>query len=310
MLSRIAESLFWIGRYMERADGVARILEVHLERITQLPEHEQGVEARRIMAIMGVEPQADAGVQDMIFELAWNTQTTTSIAGSVGAARENARRAREIVSSSMWQTLNATNYGLADHRKDTVGTFRMCQWASERISMTRGLADMTMAHDQSWQFLTLGVTLERADMTARLLWTRASSRGGSGEATWAEILECAGAYEAFLRSRGGSFNDESATCFLVLDRLFPRTIIYSLRRAEKVLSDLDPGGGRLGVSSEARRIIGKALMELEYDSSDDVVKHLPRQLNDVQSAISRASKAVSEKYFIHAQEASWFGGVL
>ena len=70
MLSRIAESLFWIGRYMERADGVARILEVHLERITQLPEHEQGVEARRIMAIMGVEPQADAGVQDMIFELA------------------------------------------------------------------------------------------------------------------------------------------------------------------------------------------------------------------------------------------------
>ena len=125
MLSRIAESLFWIGRYMERADGVARILEVHLERITQLPEHEQGVEARRIMAIMGVEPQADAGVHDMTFELAWNTQTTTSIAGSVGAARENARRAREIVSSSMWQTLNATNYGLADHRKDTVGTFRM-----------------------------------------------------------------------------------------------------------------------------------------------------------------------------------------
>lgn len=309
MLSRIAESLFWIGRYMERADGVARILEVHLERITKLPEHEQGPEARRIMSIMGVEPAPEAGVDEMIHELAWNQDTTTSIAGSVRAARENARRARETVSSAMWQALNATNYGLSEHSQDTVGTFRMCQWASERISMTRGLADMTMSHDQSWQFLTLGVTLERADMTARLLWTRASG-GGSSEATWAEILECAGGYEAFLRTRGGSFNDESATRFLMLDRLFPRTIIYSLRRAEKVLADLDPGGGRLGVSSEARRVIGKALMELEYDSSDDVVDHLPRRLNQVQSAISRASQAVSEKYFIHAQEASWFGGVL
>lgn len=310
MLSRIAESLFWIGRYMERADGVARILDVHLERITQLPEDVQGQEARRIMTIMGVEPQPEAGVAEMIHELAWNPDTTTSIAGSVRAARENARRARETVSSSMWEALNATNYGLSQHSQDTVGTFALCQWASERISMTRGLADMTMSHDQSWQFLTLGVTLERADMTARLLWTRASSRGASSEATWVEILECAGAYEAFLRSRGSSFNDESATRFLLLDRLFPRTIIYSLRRAEKVLADLDPGGGRLGVSSEARRIIGKTLMELEYDSSEDLVDVLPRRLNDVQSAISRASQAVGEKYFIHAQEASWFGGVL
>ena len=125
-----------------------------------------------------------------------------------------------------------------------------------------------------------------------------------------DVVDMFFAYEAFLRSRGGSFNDESATRFLVLDRLFPRTIIYSLRRAEKVLSDLDPGGGRLGVSSEARRIIGKTLMELEYDSAEDIVRDLPRQLNGVQSAISRASQAVSEKYFIHAQEASWFGGVL
>ncbi|WP_144792235.1 alpha-E domain-containing protein [Kocuria palustris] len=310
MLSRIAESLFWIGRYMERADGVARILEVHLERITQLPEHEQDREARRIMTIMGVEPQAEAGVRQMIHELAWNQETTTSIAGSVRAARENARRARETVSSGLWQALNATNYGLSGHSRDTVGTFGLCRWASERISMTRGLADMTMSHDQSWQFLTLGVTLERADMTARLLWTRASSGGVSSEATWAEILECAGAYEAFLRSRGGSFNDESATRFLMLDRLFPRTIIYSLRRADKVLADLDPGGGRLGVTSEARRAVGRTLIELEYDSAEDIVGDLPRRLNDVQSAIGRASRAVGDKYFNHAQEASWFGGVL
>lgn len=311
MLSRIAESLFWIGRYMERADGVARILDVHLERITQLSEPEQGLEARRIMTVMGVEPpHPEAGVQELIHELAWKQDTTTSIAGSVKAARENARRAREIVSSSMWEALNSTSYGFASHSRDTVGTYRMCKWVSERISMTRGLADMTMSHDQSWQFLTLGVTLERADMTARLLWTRTSSRAGVAETSWVDILHCAGAYEAFLRTRYGTFNDESATRFLLLDRLFPRSIIYSLTRAERILADLDPGGDRMGIGSSSRRIVGRTRTELEYRDPHDVVEALPHHLNAVQAAITQASGAVSDKYFTHVQEESWFGGVL
>ena len=88
MLSRIAESLFWIGRYVERADGVARILDVHLERITQLPVCEQEAEVRRIMAVMGVEPgDGDYSVRSMIHELAWNKDCLTSISGSLHAAR-------------------------------------------------------------------------------------------------------------------------------------------------------------------------------------------------------------------------------
>lgn len=315
MLSRIAESLFWIGRYMERADGVSRILDVHLERISQLPEAQQSSEVRRIMEVMGAPVSAEEpDVGDLIHELAWNTKSLTSIAGSVNAARENSRRAREIVSSKMWEAVNSTYYGLNQHRHDVVGTFRMCQWAAERISMIRGQAEMTMSHDQSWQFLTLGVTLERADMTARLLWTRTSSDPAAGlpssESSWVDILHCAGAYEAFLRTRHGSFNDESAVRFLMLDRLFPRSVIFSLTHAERILEALDPGSRRMGFTNDARRIVGRSRAELEYGDTASVVRELPQHLNAVQAAVAQAAESVTEKYFTHEQESSWFGGVL
>lgn len=97
MLSRIAESLFWIGRYVERADGTARILDVHLERLNHLPLEEQRSVARDLLAVMGAKPQNDDfGLPELLHALAYDKQSASSIAGSLGAARENARRARKL----------------------------------------------------------------------------------------------------------------------------------------------------------------------------------------------------------------------
>ncbi|MCE3294193.1 MAG: hypothetical protein K0Q84_3130, partial [Arthrobacter sp.] len=133
MLSRIAESLFWIGRYVERADGTARILDVHLERLNHLPTEERRSVARELLAVMGARPQSeDFGLEELLHALAYDKHSATSIAGSLGAARENARRARETVSSGLWESLNTTYYGLNQHRKDVVGTYRFCHWVLER----------------------------------------------------------------------------------------------------------------------------------------------------------------------------------
>ncbi|MCD1143934.1 alpha-E domain-containing protein [Kocuria sp. LUK] len=309
MLSRIAESLFWIGRYVERADGVARILDVHLERITQLPAAEQEAEVRRIMAVMGVAPEhGDYGVDSLVHELAWNRDSPTSISGSLHAARENARRARETVSSAMWEALNSTHYGLGGHRRDVVGTFRVCHWAIERMATVRGQIQMTMSHDESWLFLGLGAALERADMTSRLLWTRSTT--ATEGMSWVSILHCAGAYEAFLRTRYGTFSDESATQFLLLDRLFPRSILHALTTAEEILVQMEPGLQRVGFKDDARRIVGEARTALEFHHAEDLMAVLPGHLNNVQAACARASEAVGAKYFSHAVEDSWFGGIL
>ena len=94
MLSRIAESLFWIGRYVERADGTARILDVHLERLNHLPPEDQRSVAQELLGVMGSRPEHDEfGLAELLHALAYDRTHATSIAGSLGAARENARRA-------------------------------------------------------------------------------------------------------------------------------------------------------------------------------------------------------------------------
>lgn len=308
MLSRIAESLFWIGRYIERADGVARILDVQMQRIGQLGEAEQEAEVKRLLTIMGVEPQEHhATSRDLAEELAWNKNSLNSIYGSVTAARENARRARETVSSSVWEGLNTTYYGVNRGDHSMVRTYHLCHWTTERIAMVRGMAELTMSHDDSKAFMTLGQMLERADMTARLLWSRG---GDESNQTWTDVLHCAGGYEAFLRSQFKSFTEASATEFLLQDRLFPNSILYSLTNAEKILYTLDPSRDRLGFENDAKRILGEARSALEFNAGTEHSGTVAEQLNAVQSAVAEASQAIHSRYFSNTVEESWFGGVL
>jgi uncharacterized alpha-E superfamily protein len=310
MLSRIAESLFWIGRYVERADGTARILDVNLERLNQLPAPEQHVVSRQLLGIMGSRPDPDRagdfGLSDLLEKLAYDRTGPTSISGALGAARENARRARETVSSALWECLNTTWYGLSQHRKDVVGTYRFCHWVLERTAMVKGLADTTMSHDESWQFMILGRSLERADMTARMLQTPDMLSAGL---SWVNMLRCAGAYESFLRTRRAAFGDEHAAEFLLLDRLFPRSIVYALSDAEQALERLDPSYQRVGFIDDARRIVGQARTFLEFHRTTNLVAELPEHMERVQKACAQASEAITRKYFAQTVDLSWVGEV-
>lgn len=175
MLSRIAESLFWIGRYIERADGTARILDVHLQLLLEDPWIEEDTACRSIMGVMGsVPPRDDVRVTrgDVLTSLAIDRTNPSSIAYAVQSARENARRAREIVSTELWETLNTT-YSRTPRRINNEKAHEFFQWVRERSALAVGVTDSSTSRDEAWQFLTLGRAIERTDMTARLLATRA-----------------------------------------------------------------------------------------------------------------------------------------
>jgi uncharacterized alpha-E superfamily protein len=210
------------------------------------------------------------------------------------------------VSSGLWESLNTTYYGLNQHRKDVVGTYRFCHWVLERTAMVSGLADTTVSHDDSWLFLALGRSLERADMTARMLSTRDVLSAGM---SWVNMLRCAGAYESFLRTRRAAFGDQHAAEFLLLDRLFPRSIVYALRDADDCLAKLDPSAQRVGFINDARRIVGQARTFLEFHRTDDLMSELPEHMERVQKAVAQASDAISRKYFNQADELAWVGEV-
>ncbi|MBX3100648.1 MAG: alpha-E domain-containing protein [Salinibacterium sp.] len=306
MLSRIAESLFWIGRYIERSDGTARILDVHLQLLLEDPWIEEDLACRSLLSVMGAEAPDDAELsrQDILEILAVDRAEPASIAYSLGAARENARRAREIVSTELWECLNTTRARMPRKvSSDKVHEF--FGWVRERSALAVGIIESATSRDEAWQFFTLGRSLERADMTARLLATRSLTEA-SGP-SWTTILRSCGAYEAYLRTYRGVPSAKNAAEFLLLDRLFPRSILFSVSRAETCMREIEPRSDRVGVSDQAQRLLGQIRSELEYRPIAEILEDLPRHMDSVQLATSAASEAIRQRYFPTNAAPSWVG---
>ncbi|MBO3748227.1 alpha-E domain-containing protein [Streptosporangiaceae bacterium NEAU-GS5] len=295
LLSRIAETLYWIGRYVERADDIARLLDVSVHRTIGGEE-----DWRSILAILGHEQMAPT-TDSLLRRLAFDAGDPSSIAGCVRAARENARGVREIISTEMWECLNVTWNQLPQQRAGAgrLGPHGYLRYVSERASLFFGLADATMSRDDGWRFIVLGRCLERVDMTARLLAVHR-------ESDWRLLLQACGADESFTRTHKG---DSSRVLeFLLLDRLFPRSITYALETAEECLADLTPDQRRAGISDPARASIGRVRMGLEYTDLAELRGQLPLLLIALQEACVAASEAITDRFFQTAAPAGWVRG--
>ena len=308
MLSRIAESLFWIGRYVERADDTARILDAHLQHLLEDPWMEEDLACRSLLAVMGAaSPGEDklAQRQTVMDTLAYDRLSTGSIAGSLAAARENARRAREILSAELWECLNTTWNALSGRITGST-PHDFFAWVRERAAIVGGITDAATRRDATLQFFILGRSIERADMTARLIATRAFA-GGTGPG-WTTLLRSCGAHEAFLRTYRGRDSDTLAAEFLLLDRLFPRSVLFSLELAEQCLAELDPGEGRLRIEEDARKVLGRIRSGLEYRPVLKLLGNLPGEMEEVQRGCSEASDAIRLRYFPSGIGDDWIGG--
>jgi len=142
-------------------------------------------------------------------------------------------------------------------------------------------------------------------MTARLLATRQLT-DASGP-SWTTILRSCGAFEAYLRTYRGVPSARNAAEFLLTDRLFPRSILYSVKRAEECLRDIDPRGGRVGVVDQAQRLLGQIRSELEYRPIIELMDDLPGHMENVQSVTSAASDAIRLRYFPTSAVPVWIG---
>lgn len=310
MLSRIAEALFWIGRYVERADDTARILDIHTQTLLDDPWAESSLTCRALLSIMDHPlPVTDQPIDtDLVIRaLAQDTTNASSIVGALIAARENARRARESISSELWETLNTTRNEAAI-RSTTMLPHDFFVWVRERTAIVAGIIDSATSRDATWNFIVLGRSIERADMTARLLTSQV--RLGEAGPGWMTLLRSCGAYEAFLRAQRGNTDDIDAAGFLLRDWLFPRSIVAALRTGEARLVDLEPMEGQRGVDDDARRELGIVRTELEYSRLEDIMSDLPHLMAKVQIACSEASKAIAERYFPTQAKTSWIGEAL
>jgi len=311
LLSRIAETLYWTGRYVERADDTARLIDVYVHRMLGTAGGGSDAECRALFGILGVTAEPDAGldVGAVLFRLVYDTQSPSAIAGAVLGARAGVRGIREVISSEMWECLNVTALALPGQKRaaERLGPHVYLRFIRERAALFFGLADSTMSHDDAWRFLVLGRSLERADMTARLLLARMSAPDDLG---WPVLLRACGAHESFIRTHGWAAESARVAEFLLLDRLFPRSVVHALATAEECLADLSPGPARVraGLDDPARRPVGRLRNRLEYADPKQLPAQLPELLSTLQETCVRASEAISKRYFQYQSPVAWERG--
>ncbi|MFR9804740.1 alpha-E domain-containing protein [Pseudonocardia sp. RS010] len=308
MLARNAESLYWIGRYVERADDTARILDVSVHQLLEDATIDVDVAARRLLGVMGVDPGTDEPLDafSLTEVLGYSADTPGSIVSSISSARENARGAREVVSSEMFECLNATWNALPERQRYArwVGPHAFFSYIEDRAAMFSGLAASTMSRDDSWRFYLLGRSVERVDMVVRLLLSRVSDRMGSPG--WLSVLRSAGAQDTYLRTYRGAVDAVRVAQFMLMDRLFPRSVFSSLREAETCLQQLDQRPtARVGAQAEALRLLGRARSELEFLRPEELLDDLPAQLLSLQETIQKVGEAVSLQFFHAAPWVAW-----
>lgn len=300
MLSRIADSMFWIGRYVERADQTARILDVKLQSITEDASEDEPVACADVYEIFGVaDPdQSELTVQRVLDRLVTDRHNPSSVAGALQTARENARGAREALTTEVWESLNTTTLGMPRGVRPSRmhGAF---QFAKDRCAVVNGLVDASMTRDEAWLFLRIGQLLERVDMNARIL--QAHDLEDSSDAATVMLLRSCSAHEAYIRSYRGRVRAARAIEFLLLDSIFPRSAAHCLLEIDEALDTLAKLHGssfdRMGTAEPGRRIVGRATASLRFRSLEDIVADFDDEMDQLQRVTGAITRALGSTYF-------------
>ena len=308
MLARNAESLYWIGRYVERADDTARILDVTVHQLLEDSSVDPDQTSRTLLRVLGIDPPSDQlDVWSLTDIVAFSRNTHgQSIVDSISAARENARGAREVTSTEIWECLNTTFNALSDRERAArrLGPGEFLSYVERRAAMFAGLADSTLSRDDEHRFMVLGRAIERVDMVVRLLLSRVGDSASSP--AWVTVLRSAGAHDTYLRTYRGVLDATRVVEFMLLDRLFPRSVFYSLRLAEHSLDELHHRSlNRVGSTAEAQRLLGRARSELEFLRPGVLLESLETRLASLQKTCRDVGDAVALEYFHSAPWVAW-----
>ena len=310
MLSRVANSIYWLNRYIERAENVARFVDVNLNLMLDLPA-EIAEQWQPLVSITGdVEVfknrYGEANAENVIQFLTFDRDYPNSIISCLQLARENARSIREIISSEMWEEVNSFYLMLKEAcpgkpRASLPKFFERVKMSSHRFA---GVMDATMTHNEGWHFGQMGRLLERADKTTRLLdvkyFVLLPSAQWVGtpldQIQWISLLKSASAYEMY-RKFQHRITPGSVVEFLILNRQFPRSIHFCLWQAERCLHEIT--NTPIGTwCNSAERSLGKLCSQLGYLTIDDVVESgLHEFLEEMQSSINGVGNEIHTTFF-------------
>ncbi|GAB3976694.1 alpha-E domain-containing protein [Spirosoma terrae] len=313
MLSRVANSVYWMHRYIERAENYARFMSVNFNLALDLPPNvEQQWEPLLIATADDYlftkyynQPTRENVIQFMTFD----KRNPNSIVSCLSNARENARTIREVISKEMWEHLNQFYLKVRDTSpKQQWGQVQTQNFFTEIRNDTQlfyGIIDATITRNEAWHFGRLGRFLERADKTSRFLDVKYFTLLPEVEAVgstldlmiWSAVLKSVSAYNMH-RQQYRSLTPTSIVEFLILDRRFPRSVAHCIRQAELSLYEISGNNITNGFGNEAERSLSKLRTEIEFTETSDVFKTgLHQYLDGFQTRNNEIGAAIFETYF-------------
>jgi uncharacterized alpha-E superfamily protein len=311
MLSRVANSIYWMCRYIERAENVARFISVNLNLLLDMPS-EKGKHWEPLIMITGDQTLferkcPDCTQKEVTHFLTFDREYPNSILSCLAAARENGRSIREIISSEMWEHLNNFYLELADNQSPAISIedpHRFFKIIQMRSHLFTGLMDATMSHGEAWNFARIGMMIERADKTSRILDVKYFMLLPMADMVntpidniqWTAVLKSASAFEMF-RKEHHQITPRKVASFLIFDNQFPRSIRHCISKAQICLHRIT-GSPPGSANSNAEKRLGRLKADLEYTDIDEVLDHgMHEYLDGLQIRLNRVDEAIGTTFF-------------
>ncbi|MDZ4763616.1 MAG: alpha-E domain-containing protein [Chloroflexota bacterium] len=280
MLSRVADTLYWMSRYLERAEHTTRLLDLQLNMMLESPASAE-LRWQRILDGLWVKPSEARDAYTMAEWLTFDASHESSIFSCIVSARENARYVREQISSEMWEQVNLMALRMRQSTIDEIWNDQPHEFfraIKEGCHLFQGITDSTMNHGEGWQFIQLGRYLERIHATARLLDVHYAAFAETpfhqtvlgDTAEWIGLLKSCTAFEAYCKVYTADLRPGRIAEFLLLNAEFPHSIRFSVHCAHAALLELE----KFTESKRARqvnRLVGRLRALLDYGQIDEIM---------------------------------------
>jgi uncharacterized alpha-E superfamily protein len=302
MLSRVAERVYWIARYIERAENGARLVNAFTNQMLDLPT---GLAPgwRQLVDIIGGGASFEKHYQtynerNTVGFLVADAFSPSSILASVSMARENMRTTRELLPTEAWLHCNELYLYVKSHSADAVprrGRYAFLKEVIFRCQQLTGLLNGTMSHDVAYDLVCLGCNLERADMTSRIvdsavfiLMPRRLAPGRYDSLLWVNVLKSSGGYQMYRQHVRGRVEGSAVVKFLLQDRYFPRAVVHAVAEAESALKDLPRNEAPLRrIAALRERIENTDIDTMDFTDMHAFIDALQLALNQVHDEIFR-----------------------
>ena len=303
MLSRVADTLYWMSRFVERAEGITRLVEVN--RDTELEsggsQDDLGYWHSALQAMCAEREFETSEWKEPDAFILFSGKWSSSVLNCINSARENARMVRDQLSEQIWVELNSLYHFLnhedaaREYGEDASVFFRRII----RFSLVfQGLSDATIHQDEGWRFMSLGKYLERSDLTSRVLDTLTLLDSEPTRLDLMRALRSCSALSAFRKTYRGALTVHNVADFLLYSPDFPRSLRFAIRRIDGQLHEISgvPAGS---FSNEAERLAGSALAQVNFSDIESIMdKGLHESIDDLQKKLIDVGQSIFETYVL------------